>query len=67
MRIGKGRTHCYLTVAFPLNQAATVREIFQHRRVLVTLADAETAAAPDGIKAGNWRRDIPTLTDAVFR
>ena len=65
VRVGRSRTHCYLTVCFPLQQSGLVRSLFQHRRVLVTLADDEIAAKPDGIKTGKWTQDIPTLTDVV--
>ncbi|MGH9806641.1 MAG: hypothetical protein ACRD9W_05175, partial [Terriglobia bacterium] len=53
VRVGKDRTYCYLTVQLPVEQAEHAKRLFRGKRVLVTLADAETAAAPDGIKAGN--------------
>ena len=66
IRVGKTRDYCYLTVAAPLDQTAGIKEIFRDQRVLVTIADERVARTCDGVKTGNWRRDIPVLTDAVF-
>ena len=41
------------------------RALFRGRRVLLTLAGSQMDGVPDGVKAGAYRPDIPTLTDAI--